>query len=813
MGDFNINLLNYDSHLETENFVNSLGSQNFHPQILKPTRITHHSATLIDNIFFNSLEHLVISGNVLSSITDHLPNFLIVNKLSNIPKNFKMFKRDYSKFDKNAFISDCQETDWQKVLYEYSDKSNVTVVFQNFYDHITKTINKYAPIRKLSKKEVKSLSKPWVTDGIKTSIKVKEKLYKRYIETRNPYHLTKYKYYRNKIICLLRKSKQNYYHNYFIQYNKNIKKMWAGIKELVTLKPKGFHFPTKITSNNTTLSDPCEIASAFNRHFAKIGSNLADKIPAVNTNPLSYLSTPLQNSFFLSPVTDKEIEDEINCLNASKSTGPFSIPVYILKLLKNCLSFPLQLIYNLSFSSGCVPDQFKLANVIPVHKKDSTTSLNNYRPISLLSIFNIIMEKLVHKRLITFINKHNLLYENQFGFREKHSTSHATLLIIDKIQQAIEDGQFSCGIFLDFSKAFDTVDHRILLQKLHYFGIRGVVNNWFTSYLLNRRQYVSIGSEKSEEVSISHGVPQGSVLGPLLFLLYINDFYKCSDILDFHIFADDTNLFYSDSNLRHLENTINSNLKQISCWLKANKLSLNIEKTNYVIFYPRQKKLNHTLELKIDNQRLEQKESIKYLGLYIDSHLNWKSHINHITKKIKRCIGILSKIRYFVSLQVLVQLYNTLILPFLTYSLITWGSTYQTSLEPLKILQKKALRIITFSNYCSHSTPLFHDLGMLKLDDLIFLNTALFMHDYHSNALPSAFINFFTCIKEVHQYNTRLASKHSYYIPKVRTNYGIFNIRYAGSKIWNSVQNDFKSKNRTSFKHYLKSFLLSKYVN
>ena len=429
MGDFKIDLLKYDSHTETEDFVNTLGSHAFHPQILKPTRITSHSATLIDNIFSNSLEYHVISGNIVCGITDHLPYFLIINKISALPENFKMFKRDYSKLNSEALIAELQNVNWSEVLYCESEVTNISTVFQNFHTCISEVINKHAPIRRYTRKEIRLLSKSWVTSGIRTSIRTKEKFYKGFIETRNLYFLTKYKYYRNQITCLLRISKKNYYHSYFLANSKNIKNIWTGIKELITLKPKGLNPPSKIMVDNLAIKDPKSIAAAFNKYLSQIGSKLAHGVPHVDIEPLAFLGPSLPNSFVLFSVTEKEIEHEITSLNSSKASGLFSIPSYMLKLLKTCLSFPLQLIYNLSFSTGRVPDQFKIANVIPVFKKDSVTCMSNYRPISLLSIFNKMLEKLMYKRLISFINKHNILCDNQFGFREKHSTVHANLLI------------------------------------------------------------------------------------------------------------------------------------------------------------------------------------------------------------------------------------------------------------------------------------------------------------------------------------------------------------------------------------------------
>ena len=522
----------------------------FQPHIIKPTRIIDHSATLIDNIFFNSLEHEVSSGNLLCDLTDHLPNFLIINDLSSSTYRGATYKRDYSQMDEEGLVAEVHSIDWDETFAYAQD---INSIFEIFHTKINEVIDKYAPLKKLSKREYKLHVKPWVTKGIRVSIAEKNKIYKKYLKFRNDYYLFKFRHYRNKLKHLLLISKKQYYTNYFKSYNHNIKKTWRGIKQIISLKKQSFKVPHVLQIGSSKLTDKQSIVNAFNNYFASVGPELAAKIPSANSTFDKFMTTPLRNSFVLFPVIASEIELEINNLNASKSNGPFSIPTKLLKILSNLLSAPLAFLFNYCFTVGEVPKSFKIAKVIPINKKGSKVTMSNYRPISLLSIFSKIMEKLMYNKLIDYFQKNNVLFNGQFGFRASHSTAQAILLITDKIQNSIEKKLFSCGIFLDLSKAFDTVNHDILIQKLEYYGIRGLPGDWFRSYLTNRSQFVSIENTNSVLKSITCGVPQGSVLGPLLFLLYINDFCNCAPQLDFHLFADDTNLFCADKSLQDLE--------------------------------------------------------------------------------------------------------------------------------------------------------------------------------------------------------------------------------------------------------------------
>ena len=361
-----------------------------------------------------------------------------------------------------------------------------------------------------------------------------------------------------------------------------MRQTWKAINELIgSCKKKTKRNPINFIRSNPNeapTSDSKEISNIFNRYFATVGCKLAPKIPQTINTFSDYLDPPLNRTFVFDPIIPEDINLEISNLQDNKAHGLYSSPVKLLKLANEVISVPLATIFNQSICSGIFSSKLKRAKIIPIFKDEDNSLPENYRPISLLSIYNRIFEKLVYSRLTKFVKDCNIFYDQQYGFRSKHSTQHAILDIVNAILQNMDNDKFSCGVFIDLKKAFDTINHEILLAKLENYGVRGVINYWFRSYLTDRKQNTEVNNVVSEAETTLCGVPQGSVLGPLLFLLYINDIYKSSSLFSFYLFADDTSIILANNNLKELESLVNRELGNVNEWLKANKLSLNIKK-------------------------------------------------------------------------------------------------------------------------------------------------------------------------------------------------------------------------------------------
>ena len=335
---------------------------------------------------------------------------------------------------------------------------------------------------------------------------------------------------------------------------------------------------------------------------------------------------------FIQPVTHLDVEDIISTLDSSKSIGPYSIPVNLLKILGHHLSLPLAKLINQSFTAGVFPTELKVAKVISLFKRGDPEFASNYKPILLLPVFSKIFEKLMHKRLYSFVTQNHIIYPLQYGFQEKHSVEHALISLTETIRNTLDNRKFGCGIFLDLQKAFDTVNHDILLSKLEHYVIRGIALAWFKSYLSDRYQYVSMNGFTSNLLNVPYGVPQGSVIGPLLFLIFINDLPNTTKKLKFYLFADDTNIYFESQSLGNLCKKVNNELKYVKRWLDANKLMLNVSKSKYIIFHSATSTIPSCLSIKIDKKHIDRAKYVKLLGLLLDEYLSWKYHLSELAK-------------------------------------------------------------------------------------------------------------------------------------------------------------------------------------
>ena len=617
----------------------------------------------------------------------------------------------------------------------------------------------------------------------------------------------------------MRLAKQKYYAEIFEKHKFDIKKTWRSINEILLKTKKAHDFPSYLMVDDEKIENSLEIAIKFNDFFVNIGPALSEKIKSPNKSFDSFLKKQITCTFHFDTLTPNDVLKAIQKLKPKSSTGHDGISTKLLKRAGPTLSTVLALIINQSLFSGIFPDQLKIAKIIPLYKKGDSHVLDNYRPISLLPALSKVFERVVFKQLYTYFTSKKLLYKSQYVFREDHSTELAALEFIDKISEDLDNGRIPIALFLDLSKAFDTLNHEILLAKLKYYGIQNKELSWFHSYLTDRKQYVEMDGSRSPNLTITTGVPQGSILGPLLFIIYMNDIHEASDIFHSILYADDTTLStplcafkipLTVSQINSLSTKINAEMSKIHDWLCINKLSLNLSKTKYMIFHNRQRKISHIdLNLEINNVILERVSHFNFLGVTIDEHLSWKQHVCKLANKLSRSIGVMNKLKRFLPSHIMLTLYNTMILPHLQYSILCWGHCATR----ISKLQKKAVRIISHSKYNAHTNPLFKTLHLLKLDDIVKYFTVKFYYKLQHNKLPVYFEHLFSTNAMVHTYHTRQSENLHRSIVKTTT--ATRSIRHSLPRLIPEISKSILDKINThsypGFSKYAKHFMIDQY--
>ena len=796
MGDFNINLLHYEND-NTKELINIFCSYSMYPSVLKPTRVTKHSATLIDHVWTNDLNNCMKSGIINISISDHFP---VLSWFKTSRKNDKVQvvrKRSINKHCIERFKSELTNYKWEEEI----TSSGVDDDFDKYITTFTSLYDKNFQIKEYRIKDANA-DKPYITSAIRQSIKQRNKLQK--LSARWPLtYARQFKKYRNILTTVIREAENKYYTETLKSNASNNRKTWDAINGLMGRCRKS-KLPPHLTFDGESTTDNKKIANGFNTYFSDVAEQLAQNSTPSARSFREFLPEPLHHSMYLSPTSAGEVLEIIKNL---KSTSPGYDDIHP-KVVKECAEIIAPFfvhIINRSFEDGTFPSQLKVSKIIPVFKKGIDTLPYNYRPISMLTTFSKIFEKVMVKRLRDYLTHYDILTNNQFGFRTGYSTDLAIHKLCQSIYNTLDNKKYQITLFCDLAKAFDTISHTILLEKLSIYGVRGTANKLFESYLCDRRQYVSINNHVSSLTTISHGVPQGSVLGPLLFLVYINDIVRCSTKLNFLLFADDTTIYVSGQDLRELEDIVNSELVHVYNWINSNKLTLNVDKTHYMLSHNRTRSQTTNITIKVNNLEVHRVREIKFLGVIIDDTLRWKAHIDFIKLKICKLIGIIYTIRKKLNPNNIRQVYMSLAYPHLHYCAAIWGGACSTYLLGLFVTQKKLLRIMYFGSKYEHTDPYFRNNCLLKLDDIIVYTTCNFVY----NALHNSPVDI-EYSRTHHGIDTR--TRHELRLPRCRTSHAQQCVLVRGVRSWNQLSDDAKNANtRNTFKARIKSELIARY--
>ena len=790
-GDTNIDLINYETN-HVSDYLTAYASFDFLPFITIPSRITHYSATLIDHIFVRFPNKMttnkISSGNLFVELTDHLPNFLIMHDKENTVKD-RPFTRIFSDKNISAFKNKLSDINWEYTLNANDTNSMCDI----FYQTIQNAFENSFPLVRISRKKIKD--KRWLTHCLKTSINTKNKLYKKQLVNPSNENVNNYKVYKNILSTCLKDAEVSYFRKLFENKKQSVRKFWKTLGKTINAKRNE---PTKkinkLIIDGETITDDMDMANAMNSFFCSIGENISRSFQD-DPNTLSqyrrYMKNKVTESFFLQPIIERNVEKQISKLKINKSSGPDNISNKIIKACSTCFLTPLTMIYNSAFISGMYPTSWKQAKVIAMYKKGSHSDPNNYRPISLLSSFGKILERLIYDQMMSFIKKHSILFVYQYGFRQKHSTTLALVDIIDKIKNNLDENKFGIGIFLDVKKAFDTVNHEILFDKLEFYGFRGHSLSLLKSYLTGRTQFCTVNGKNSESLPIRCGVPQGSVLGPLLFILYVNDIQHCINKEYIKLFADDTGIFIFNHDLNLLLSEASNNMKKIDAWFSANKLALSLEKTNFLLFHGKNKKNpEHITQILFDQKSIPRISNTKYIGLIIDENLTWELHVNDILKKLYKFFGIFYNLRDFINKDLIRTVYFACIFPNIKYGIEVYGNCAPTLLKKIQIFQNKVLRVICKKDRYYNSTLLHSELDLLPVSKMRDLFLLKFVHSCVLGQPIDAFKNYFKNVE--HEHNTRSQSHGQLERRNIRTELGRSTAHFSGATLWNSLPPELK---------------------
>ena len=761
-GDLNCNFIEHTQNQATSKLIDIIDIFQLQQHIQTPTRTTYNSSSLIDLILTHIDDDKTLEAGVVDlGISDQSLNVYICRKIS-IPKEPPeiVFTRQFKNYNSHQFK---EELSYYTKLDPTSNDPNV--LWNEFKNNFLTIAEKHAPVRQ---RRVKSELKPWLTKEIKRLMHHRDYLKRQSVRLTSSNYNEVYKRCKNKLNKLIKKTKEEYFKTKLSNASHS-KESWQAINELLNKKP--------INVDDQVITGDTNIADCFNQYFSSIGCKLSNNVQNIDVNPMTFV-TPTESSFHFSCISVQETFDALNQLNLRKSPGLDGISVKLLKDTSDVIAQPLANIFNLSLQTAFFPEEWKIAKVSPVFKEGNKTDCGNYRPISVISVVAKLFEGLVYNQLRTFIADNSILVDQQSGFRSQHSTETALLGSTNEWLYNVDSGLINGVLYLDLKKAFDTVDHEIFLKKIHLYGIKGTTYAWFKSYIQNRKSICLMNGKKSHAREIRCGVPQGSNLGPILFLLYITKA---------NLFADGTNLSCVGLDANEIETKLKRDLDNVHSWLRCNKLTLNDSKREVMIIGSRHHLTKFEdipeISLAIRDNNIKQVTNKKSLGFIIDDQLKWGIRIDAQCKKISKNIVLLRRAKSFVPLHILIKMYNALVSLHLTYCSTIWNDGSNTILNKLS-----KLRVITGQSYDIRSTQILESLNWMPIEDILKKREIIMTFKALTNRLPDYVQNFFTRC-ENSNYSLR-SNNVKLSLPKPRTNFLKRSFSYRAAQGWNELSDE-----------------------
>jgi len=805
-GDFNINLLALDKPIVNE-YLYTITSSGF--KILNktsfqfPTRITDDTRTIIDHVLSNQQE-ITGSCNLISNdISDHLLVSFSM-RIPNLNNNSNNKKAEPIKIVNYEAINNYLQK--HPIIISPNNNSDTNNMYDDFSNQLSIIVNKFTTYK--TPKPTLYL-KPWMSAELISLIQTKNVLYKCHKkDPKNTHTKECFTKINTKVTNLRRALKKRYFSKADCKVI-NAKFCWKLLNEIIynKIKIKLTDIPPKITNptDQSTTTDEHEILNSMNNYFCNIGKAMNDSVkskPSTNPNTMSECNA----SMYFPKTNETEILNIIKKLKVNSSPGPDQFQTKLIQKCASNLIKPLTHISNSMITSGCFPDNTKVAKVIPVFKEGDKFLCSNYRPISVLSVFSKIFENLMLSRILTFLKSQSLISEKQFGFCEKSSTQAATINLLSTLQKRIDSKPKNLGalLFIDLSKAFDSINTLLLIKKCQLLGIRGPALKLLTSFLTDRKQFIYNGKTMSETLSNLFGVPQGGLSSPTLFNIFINDIVNLELKGDIVLYADDICVSYNNTSVDNIKNDMQHDLDVITNWLNFNQLTMNAKKTKFMIISPSKPPTMCSPPL-INNVPIEQVNSYKYLGLVIDEQLKWKSHIKHIINKIAPITGVLWRTRHYTSLAMRRKIYFALIHSHLNYLVAIWGNTYKSHLKPLRTIQNKALKIVYNYEWRKNTIQLYAQTKILNITNLTHVNMSIFMYQITNKLIKTNII----CLKnnQIHEHELRNAS--DFKVDGYRTHVGAFETSRKASQTFNNLPpklkeiNNLKLFKRLTKKHYV----------